>query len=152
MTKISDKLDKLNEIVQGVFNVGTEVLATKKRLRLVDIFNVVQNELHRAPRFNENQPMRRPAEKNTDTFRTPNGSANKRIYPKTNSYSTVLQSKLPATPQPDLPSQRKRETHITLIDNASAKTVQSVKLPTPQKGKKNVQIGRPIEVCRKCTA
>lgn len=121
-------------------------MATKKQS--VDIFNVVQNELHRAPRFNENQPMRRPAEKNTDTFRTPNGSANKRIYPKTNSYSTVLQSKLPVTPQPDLPSQRKRETHITLIDNASAKTVQSVKLPTPQKGKKNVQIGRPIEVCQ----
>lgn len=82
----------------------------------------------------------------TDSFETPNGTRKPRVYPQSKSYSTVLQSKLPVTPKPNTPLERKREQHISLIDNKSATTVSTMKLPSPKQGKKNVEIGRPIEV------
>lgn len=51
---------------------------------------------------------------------------------------------MPVTPRSATPQQRKRETHISLIDNASATTVNAMKLLTPKQGKKNVQIGKPV--------
>lgn len=62
-------------------------------------------------------------------------------------YSTILQSKLPVTQQPQTPSSsRAREKTISLIHDATGETVQSVKIPTPKQGKKEVQIGRPVTV------
>lgn len=48
------------------------------------------------------------------------------------------------TPRPENPSQRKRETHISLIHNATGKTVKTAKFPTPKQGTKNAQIGQAI--------
>lgn len=62
-------------------------------------------------------------------------------------YSTVVQSKLPVTPQSQTPSSsRKREKTLSLIHNATGETVQSVKFPSPKQGKKEVQIGLPVSV------
>lgn len=70
--------------------------------------------------------------------------------PKQRTYATVLQSKLVVKPQlsssTTTPSKRKRDTEIALIENASQSVIQKAKIPTPKKGTKIAQIGKPLEI------
>lgn len=149
---------KIDEISTNVGAVGIGIMETQKKSD--DVYNIVYSRLM----LREQQDLRDLAKKvfnskQNDTAET-FGENKERVYPQLNTpknkttktntpkqklYSTVLQSKLPVTPQTDTPSQRKREKHVLLIDNSSSTTVESVKIPTPKQGKKNVQIGRPVE-------
>lgn len=162
LTTMAKKLDKqtckIDEISTNVGAVGIGIMETQKKSD--DVYNIVYSRLM----LREQQDLRDLAKevfnsKQNETAET-FGENKERVYPQLNTpknkttktntpkqklYSTVLQSKLPVTPQTDTPSQRKREKHILLIDNSSSTTVESVKIPTPKQGKKNVQIGRPVE-------
>lgn len=157
LLEVSGKLDKqtskMNEIDDKVCAVGIGVAETKKQTN--DAYNIVHSRLM----LREQQNLRDLAKEvfhtkpnhNAETF----GQNKERVYPELNTpktrvskprlYSTILQTKTPVIPQPNMPSERKKEKHITLVDNSSATTVESVKIPTPKQGKKDVQIGRPVE-------
>lgn len=137
--QISKKIDAQTEqlnLIQGILGqVGTDVLAV--------------NDLVAAQ---TSKPVGRPwknwAEKvygnhSNGTSQTPNASNNNGNKMKP-SYSRVLQDKLPVTPKSNTPMDRKREKHISLIDNATGETVKSAKIKTPIQGKKDTQIGRPV--------
>lgn len=147
MSTIADKLDKqsnkIDEIGQNVCTVGNDVIATKKKTH--EAYDVVFSRLM----LREQQDLRdlskemfRPNK--NDTFETPNGTKQNRVYPKPRTYSTVVQSTLPVTPQPTSSEQRKRVKTISLIENATGETLQTAKFPSPKQGKKNVELGKPI--------
>lgn len=146
MKKMDEQTNKLDEIGQKVCSVGNEVIATKNKSN--DVYNIVHSRLM----LREQQNMRDLAKQmfqpnsnlnQTNAPKTPTGETP--IFGgKTRTYSSIIQSKLSVTPQPENPSQRKRESHISLVNNATKTTVQSVKLPTPKQGKKDIQIGRPV--------
>lgn len=166
--KIEGQTQKIDDVRAQLGEVGNDVIVTKNQTEKA--YNVVFSRLM----LREQQNMRDLAkemfdevENRTDTFTTPNGTVQQRIYPnprpqsfanvlrkessgtpKRKPYSTVLQKKLPVKQrdESDTPQQRKRETHISLVDNASATTVTSMKIPTPKQGKKATQIGRPLEI------
>lgn len=145
LSSLSDKMDHqtrlLNELGQNVCKVGNDVVATKNKS--ADVFNMVQSRFVKR----DQQDLRDLAK---DTFRphkqiTSQQQTGTPTFGSRRVYSTVVQSKLPVTPVSTTPSSRKRETHISLIDNATGTTVNSAKFPTPKQGKKNVQIGKPVE-------
>lgn len=63
--------------------------------------------------------------------------------PRLPAYSTVLKSSQPSgTPT----STRTKRNELALIDNASLKTVSTIRIPSPKNGTKNVQIGKPLAI------
>lgn len=140
LLKISEKLDghteKMNKIDTNVEKFGYQI---ERRPIAHDLV----------------RPWSKPNNR-ADTTQTPNGTRYPRTYPnpimqnpntpKPKSYSTVLQTKTPVLPRSDMPTQRKKEQHITLIDNSTATTVKSIKIPTPKQGKKDLQIGLPLNI------
>lgn len=62
---------------------------------------------------------------------------------RVSTYSTVLKS-VQSTGTPTAAKSKRNE--LALIENASRKTVSSVKIPSPKNGTKNAQIGKPLEV------
>lgn len=143
LSNVSTKLDKNSESLNGMEEknhlfYGEMIETTTSTL------NIVRAKSMYYDRF----PKHR-----SDTVTTPNGTKQPRVYPnpivqntpKIKSFSTVLKSVLPVAPRNESPVQRKKEQHISLVDNASNTTIKTVKLPTPKQGKKDVQIGRPVE-------
>lgn len=162
--RIECQTQKVDEINAKIEVVGNDVIETKNETH--QAYNVVYSRLmHREQQSLRDlaKEMREKVDNRSDTFTSPNGTVHERVYqrqqtyanvirkessvtPKRRPYSTVLQSKLPVTPRDEnTPQQRKRETHISLVDNASATTVKSMEIPTPKQGKKAIQIGRPLE-------
>lgn len=151
MSSIADKLDtqskKIDEMSKDVDSVGDGIMATHQKT--IETYNIVHSRMM----LREQQDLRdlakiefrsMPKPNQTKTLQTPNG--NEHLFGgKHRAYSTVLQSKLPVTPRPETPTNRKREMHISLINNATGATVKTAKFPTPKQGKKKVQIGRPVE-------
>lgn len=161
--KVNNQTDKIDEIGVNVCEVGNRVIESKQTSN--DIYNIVHSRMM----LREQQDLRDLAKQvfhpnGTETVgnvgfgpdnarvyptlstpRTQNRIKSKPNTPKPKLYSTVIKSTLPVTPQPEAPSQRKKEQHITLIDNSSDTTIKSVKIPTPKQGKKDVQIGRAVE-------
>ena len=146
LSSISDKMDHqtrlLNEMGQNVCKVGNDVIATKNKS--TDVFNMVQSRFVKR----DEQDMRdlakqmfRPSKQITS--QTPTGTC---------VYSTVVQSKLAVTPRPEHPAQRKRKKTISLVNNATGETVKTSKLPSPEQGKKDVVLGRPIVERQRKTA
>lgn len=137
LEKHTMKLDKIDEHV-----AGTKEGMVKLQQKQSDVFNFVTSRAS-VPQVMAHQRF---------SVQTAQNQANKSQTPKGNgiqfgggsrTYSTVVQSKLPVTPFSETP--RKRETTISLIHNATGQTVKSMKFPTPKQGKKDVQIGRPVE-------
>lgn len=79
---------------------------------------------------------------NVNQFETPKGNSNTKQVPR---YSTILKSSSVVSQSSTLTSAKRRRNEIELVDNKSTETVLNAKLPTPKTGKKNVQIGKPLE-------
>lgn len=133
----SNKIDEVNENVKlvGISSKETfNLVQSRAMLRGQQDMRDLANEIFR-PQENRSQE---------ELTQTPNRlfGGNRRTYP---SYSTVVQSKLTVTPQPENPSSRKREKTISLISKTTGETIKSVKFPTPKQGKNDMQIGRPVD-------
>lgn len=131
------KLDELGLHVVGARN-GIDKLQSKQD----DVFNFVSSR-YIPPRDMAHERFRPNTAQNL---------ANKLDTPKVvdrRTWSTVVQSRLPVTPF--LGASRKKETTISLIHNATGQTVKSMKFPSPKQGKKDIQIGREIEVRQRPT-
>lgn len=150
LMSLSEKVDKqsskVNEISDNVDTIGNGVMKTYKKTE--DAYNVVYSRLM----LREQQSMRDLAKETfgvnqkkniTSMLQTPKGNTDG-FGGSRRTYSTVLQNKLTVTPLPESTSERKRETHITLVNNKTGQVEKSTKLPTPKQGKKDVQIGRPV--------
>lgn len=134
------KLDKIDEHVDG-----TKDGMVKLHQMQSDVFNFVtsRSAFSGAPQVMAHERFRpHTAQNKANESKTPKVN-DKQFGANIRTYSTVVQTKLPVTPFSETP--RKRETTISLIHNATGQTVQSMKFPTPKQGKKDVQIGRPVE-------
>lgn len=151
LTTISGKMDvqtsKIDEIGHNLSDVEKVVVETNDRSD--GLIKLVQSRTN----FTTSNMMRnfakeqfRPQQQSTKNKKTPPQTPES--TPKTSvhrpKYSTIVRSNLAVTPRPENPTERKRDKTISLVDNVTGLAVTSVKVPTPKRGTKDIEIGRPV--------
>lgn len=151
LTSISCKMDvqtgKIDEIGNNLSEVEKVVVETSDKsdglIKLVQTrTNFTANNMMRNLAKEQFRPQQQSTSKQPMPQQTPESTPKISVHRL--KYSTVVGLNLSVTPRPENPGERKRDKTISLVDNATGKAVTSVKIPTPKRGMKDIEIGRPV--------